>query len=74
MAVMVAAIRRIVAQQQEVNGPNIKTALETMPRLSTGGVTAPIKFSRTYHAGQRASRIFQVIRGRFRQIAPLTAP
>ncbi len=74
MAVMVAAIRRVVAQQQEVNGPNIKTALETMPRLSTGGVTAPIKFSRTYHAGQRASRIFQVIRGRFRQIAPLTAP
>jgi branched-chain amino acid transport system substrate-binding protein len=74
MAVMVAAVRRVVAQGNEVNGPNIKTALETMPPISTGGVTGRIKFSRSYHAGQRGSRIFQVNRGRFRQIAPFTVP
>jgi branched-chain amino acid transport system substrate-binding protein len=74
MAVMVAAVRRVVTQGKEVNGPNIKTALETMPPISTGGVTGWIKFSSSYHAGQRGSRIFQVIRGRFRQIAPFTVP
>jgi branched-chain amino acid transport system substrate-binding protein len=73
-AVIVSAIRRVVAQNKEVNGPNIKTALETMPAIGTGGVTAPIKFSNGYHAGQRGSRVFQVVRGRFRQIAPLTTP
>jgi branched-chain amino acid transport system substrate-binding protein len=74
MAVMVAAVRRVVVQRKEVNGPNIKAALETMPAIGTGGVTGRIKFSRSYHAGQRASRIFQVNRGRFRQIAPFTTP
>ena len=74
MAVMVAAVRRVVVQKKEVNGPNIKAALETMPAIGTGGVTGRIKFTRNYHAGQRASRIFRVIRGRFRQIAPFTTP
>jgi branched-chain amino acid transport system substrate-binding protein len=74
MAVMVAAVRRVVVQNKEVNGPNIKAALETMPAIGTGGVTGRIKFSGSYHAGQRASRIFQVNRGRFRQIAPFTSP
>ena len=74
MSVMVAAVRRLVAQNREVNGPNIKSALETMPAIGTGGVTGSIKFTRSYHAGQKRSRIFQVVRGRFRQIAPFTAP
>ncbi|HEV2712050.1 MAG TPA: ABC transporter substrate-binding protein [Gaiellaceae bacterium] len=74
MSVIVAAVRRVAAQNKEVNGPNIKSALETMPPIGTGRVTGAIKFSKGYHAGQRRSRIFQVIRGRFRQIAPFTAP
>ena len=74
MSVIVAAVRRLVAQNKEVNGPNIKSALETMPAISTGRVTGSIKFTKGYHAGQKRSRIFQVIRGRFRQVAPFTAP
>jgi branched-chain amino acid transport system substrate-binding protein len=74
MSVILASVRRLVAQNREVNGPNIKAALETMPAIGTGGVTGSIKFTRSYHAGQKRSRIFQVIRGRFRQIAPFTAP
>jgi branched-chain amino acid transport system substrate-binding protein len=74
MAVMVEAIRRLLARGTEVNGPNIKTSLETMPAFSTGGVTARIKFSSRNHAGQRSSRIFQVTRGRFRQVARFTVP
>jgi branched-chain amino acid transport system substrate-binding protein len=74
MAVMVDAIRRLAAQGKEVNGPNIKDMLETMPAFQTGGVTARIKFSKQSHAGQLSSRIFQVIRGRFRQVARFTVP
>jgi branched-chain amino acid transport system substrate-binding protein len=74
MSVILASVRRLVAQNKEINGPNIKAALETMPAIGTGGVTGSIKFTRSYHAGQKRSRIFQVIRGRFRQIAPFTAP
>ncbi len=72
--VLIEAVRRLVAQGKTVDGPSIKSMLETMPAVDTGGVTANIKFSPSYHAGQRSSRIFQVIRGRFRQVAPYTAP
>jgi branched-chain amino acid transport system substrate-binding protein len=74
MAVMVAAIRRVAARGQEVNGPNIKTSLETMPSFSTGGVTAPIRFTTRTHAGQQSSRLFAVTRGRFRQTTGFTVP
>jgi branched-chain amino acid transport system substrate-binding protein len=73
-AVMVEGIRRLIARGQEVNGPNIKTALETMPPFDSGGVTAKVRFTKSYHAGQRSSRIFQVIRGRFRQVTGFTVP
>jgi len=72
--VLIEAVRRLVVQGKKVDGPSIKSMLETMPAVDTGGVTAKIKFSPRYHAGQRSSRIFQVIRGRFRQVAPYTVP
>ena len=74
MAVMVQAIRRLAATGQSIDGPNIKRSLETMPPFSTGGVTAKIKFTTGTHAGQRSSRVFQVVRGRFRQVAGFTVP
>ena len=73
-AVLVEAIRRLAARGQEINGPSIKTMLETMPAFKTGGVTARIKFTQSYHAGQRSSRIFRVVRGRFRQVTGFTVP
>jgi branched-chain amino acid transport system substrate-binding protein len=73
-AVMVEGIRRLVARGQDVNGQNIKTALETMPPFDSGGVTAKVRFTKSYHAGQRSSRIFRVIRGRFRQVTGFTVP
>jgi branched-chain amino acid transport system substrate-binding protein len=73
-AVMVEAIRRVAARGQEINGPNIKSTLETMPAFQSGGVTAKVRFTKSYHAGQRSSRIFRVIRGRFRQVTGFTVP
>jgi hypothetical protein len=37
-------------------------------------VTAKVRFTKSYHAGQRSSRIFRVIRGRFRQVTGFTVP
>ena len=74
MAVMLEAVRRLAARGQTINGPNIKEQLENMPPFSTGGVTARIKFSPRSHAGQQSSRLFQVRRGRFRQITGFTVP
>jgi branched-chain amino acid transport system substrate-binding protein len=73
-AVMTEAIRRLAARNQDINGPNIKTTLETMPPFNSGGVTAKVRFTKSYHAGQRSSRIFRVIRGRFRQVTGFTVP
>jgi branched-chain amino acid transport system substrate-binding protein len=73
-AVMVEAIRRLAARNQDINGPNIKSTLETMPAFNSGGVTAKVRFTKSYHAGQRSSRIFRVIRGRFRQVTGFTVP
>lgn len=73
-AVMVEAIRRLAARNQDINGPNIKTTLETMPPFNSGGVTAKVRFTKSYHAGQRSSRIFRVIRGRFRQVTGFAVP
>jgi branched-chain amino acid transport system substrate-binding protein len=73
-AVMVEAIKRLAARNQDINGPNIKSTLETMPPFASGGVTAKVRFTKSYHAGQRSSRIFRVIRGRFRQVTGFTVP
>jgi branched-chain amino acid transport system substrate-binding protein len=73
-AVMVEAIRRLAARNQDINGPKIKTTLETMPPFNSGGVTAKVRFTKSYHAGQRSSRIFRVIRGRFRQVTGFAVP
>jgi branched-chain amino acid transport system substrate-binding protein len=74
MATMVQVIKRLRAQGKDVNGVNIKAALEAMPAFTTGGVTGKIKFSGRSHAGQRSSRVFQVLRGRFRQISTFVTP
>jgi branched-chain amino acid transport system substrate-binding protein len=73
-AVLVEAVRRLAARRQDINGPSIKATLETMPAFDSGGVTAKVRFTKSYHAGQRSSRIFRVTRGRFRQVAGFSVP
>lgn len=74
MAVMVAGMKRVLASGKELNGPNLKAALESMPPFSTGQVTPKVKFTTRSHEGLHSSRIFQVIRGRFRQVTGYTVP
>ncbi len=63
MKVMTAGIEKVVADGNEVTGPNIKAALENMGTLDTGGLTQPLKFSSSDHASNKAVQFFQVSGG-----------
>ena len=65
MASMVEGIRLVVAAGDEVNGENIRAALETMKNFDTGGVTSPISFSSSSHRGNSSLRLFTVEGGKW---------
>ena len=63
MKVMTAGIEKVVADGDEVTGPNIKAALENMPAFDTGGLTLPLKFSASDHASNKAVQFFEINNG-----------
>ncbi|RMG95140.1 MAG: branched-chain amino acid ABC transporter substrate-binding protein [Chloroflexi bacterium] len=65
MAVMAEGIREVIKNGQEVTGPNIKAALESMSNFDTGGITAPLTFTPTDHAGNKALKLVQVSNGQW---------
>ena len=69
MKVMVEGIDRVVKDGKEVNGENIRAALEGIQNYDTGGVTAPISFSATDHRGNKSLKLFQVQGGQWQQMS-----
>ncbi|MEW5830688.1 MAG: ABC transporter substrate-binding protein [Chloroflexota bacterium] len=69
MATMVEGIRRVLAEGKEVNGENIRAALESIQNYSTGDVTAPISFSATSHKGNNALKLYQVEGGKWTEVS-----
>lgn len=69
MATMVEGIRRVLQEGKEVNGENIRTALEGMQNFSTGDVTSTISFSTTSHKGNKALKLYQVENGKWVQVS-----
>lgn len=65
MAVMTEGIRRVVQEGKEINGENIRAALETISNFDTGGVTSPITFTPTSHKGNSSLRLFTVQGGKW---------
>jgi branched-chain amino acid transport system substrate-binding protein len=65
MATMVEGIRRVVAAGDEVNGENIRAALESISNFETGDVTSPITFSPTSHRGNNSLRLYTVEGGKW---------
>lgn len=57
--VMVEGIRKVIADGNEVTGPNIKTAMEEMEPVDTP-VSEPIDFSAEDHAGMTSGRVYEV--------------
>jgi len=77
MALLSQAIETVIKKGQPVNGPNIKTALETMPAFTTGLVSDPIKFSASGnygHDGMKGSRIYEIKNGKFVKLTGFTKP
>ncbi|MDX1417936.1 MAG: ABC transporter substrate-binding protein [Candidatus Promineifilaceae bacterium] len=68
MKAMADAIQKVVDDGNEVTGPNIKAALETFSNYSTGDITAPITFTSSDHAGNKALQLFQVSGGTYENI------
>jgi branched-chain amino acid transport system substrate-binding protein len=60
MAVMAEGIRRVLENGDELTGPNLRAALETLQDYETGGITAPLTFSSSDHAGSKALELNQV--------------
>jgi branched-chain amino acid transport system substrate-binding protein len=69
MATMTEGIRRVIKDGKEVNGENIRAALEGMQNFSTGDVTTPINFSATSHKGNNALKLFKVEGGKWIQVS-----
>jgi len=65
MAVMTEGIRRVIKDGNEVNGENIRAALETIQDFSTGDVTSPISCSSSSHRGNNSLRLYTVEGGKW---------
>lgn len=63
MSILISGIEKTLADGKELTGENIKASLESMGEIDTGGVTQPVSFSATDHAGSKALRVFQVTNG-----------
>ena len=68
VAVMSEGIKRVLDEGKEVNGENIRAALETVQNYDTQGVTVPITFSPSSHQGNNALRLYVVEGGRWVQV------
>ncbi|HSO13424.1 MAG TPA: ABC transporter substrate-binding protein [Anaerolineales bacterium] len=69
MATMVEGIRMVLKDGKEVNGENIKTALESLKDFNTGDVTTNISFSADSHKGNDALKLFKVEGGKWVQVS-----
>lgn len=72
MKTMAEGIRNALKAGGELNGESIKKGLEEIKNLQTG-VSDPISFSSTFHAGLLSAPLYQVEGGQFKKIQdPLT--
>jgi len=74
MHVMAEGIRKVLKDGDELTGPNIKKALESMGDVDTGGVIGPVKFSTDSHRGATASGVYQVQSGQMTEVATNVTP
>ncbi|NKQ36858.1 MAG: ABC transporter substrate-binding protein [Chloroflexi bacterium] len=74
MQVMAEGIER-AAKAGEVTGPNIKAELEKLSNYDTGGITQPLTFTASDHAGNKAVQMFEVQGGTWTAVSDyLSAP
>ncbi len=69
MKMMATAMEQVAADGNEMTGPNVKAALESMSNFDTGGITQPLTFSSSDHAGNKAVQFFQIENGQWNAIS-----
>ncbi len=74
MAVMAAAIEKVIKDGDDITGENIKAALEDMGAFDTGGVSGDIDFSASSHAGMPGSPVIVVENGQWKQLEDVMTP
>ncbi|HEX5597571.1 MAG TPA: ABC transporter substrate-binding protein [Micromonosporaceae bacterium] len=74
MHVMVQGIEKALAEGKKLTGPNLRTALETMSPVDTGGVLGTVDFSTDSHRGSTASGVYQVEGGKLVEISAAAVP
>jgi len=68
MSILIAGIEKTAADGKELTGENIKASLEGLTDFDTGGVTQPVTFTATDHAGSKALKVYQVKAGKWEGI------
>jgi len=73
MKMMTAGIEKAAADGNEITGPNIKAALESMSNVSTGGITQNLNFSSSNHAGNKGVQFYEIQNGAWTAISDVIA-
>ncbi|MCP5099090.1 MAG: ABC transporter substrate-binding protein [Chloroflexi bacterium] len=71
MKVMTMGIEEVATNGDEITGSNIRAALEGMSSIDTGGITTPLSFSSSDHAGNKAVQFFEVQGGTWTAVSDL---
>jgi branched-chain amino acid transport system substrate-binding protein len=76
MAVMAKGLEKALSGGGELTGEGIRSALETMDKVDTGGVvgTGEVKFTASSHRGSTGSGIYQVKGGKLTELAANQVP
>lgn len=74
MHVMAEGIRKVLSDGDDLTGPHIKQALESMGEVDTGGVIGPVKFSADSHRGATSTGLYQVKQGQMSEVAANVTP
>ncbi len=74
MAAMANAIEQVLKDGNDLTGPNIKAALESMSGFDTGGVSFEIGFSPALHKGMPGAGIYEVEGGTWTRVVAEMTP
>jgi branched-chain amino acid transport system substrate-binding protein len=74
MHVMAKGIEKVFADGKPLTGANLKTALETMEPVDSGGVIGQIHFSADSHRGSLATGVYKVEGGKIAEVVASVTP
>jgi branched-chain amino acid transport system substrate-binding protein len=74
MHVMAKGMEKVFADGKPLTGANLKTALETMEPVDTGGVIGQIHFTAESHRGSLTTGIYKVDSGKITEVVAAVMP